>query len=101
MKAKKIANPFLLKVSQMKRFKDTLRLEDHLEHSEGLRDWFVKNTPDLIKKEFDRYIKDENFEDNMWDLACDKIRNYSEYFPDDNSCNLDGKLLGEAIVEKR
>jgi ribonucleotide reductase beta subunit family protein with ferritin-like domain len=89
---KKMGNPFVNKMNQIRRFKDTL-LEDETQ-TEGIREWFVKNTSDLIKRELDRYLKDETFEDNVWNLACDKLKNYKEYFADNNVCNLNLTSLG-------
>jgi hypothetical protein len=53
-----------------------------------LKEWVIKNTSDAIKREFDRHVREENFEDDVWDLACDKLKNYNEYFAGNNPCNL-------------
>ena len=56
--------------------------------SEKLEDWLIKNTSDLIKQEFDRIQRHQNFEDEVWAIQSDKVKNYKEYFPESNAYNL-------------
>ena len=60
----------------------------------------VKNSTDLIKKELDRYLKADLYEDQIWGLACDSVKNYKEYFPEGNSCQLEMSFSVEKRLEK-
>lgn len=49
----------------------------------------MKSTSELIKQEFDRYFRNESYEDEVWTINCDKMKSYKEYFPESNACNLE------------
>ena len=79
-------NAFIDKIKQIKRLKDTLDLDSY---SEKVPDWIVKATSETIRKELERMLNPDKSGDEVWIINSDKAKNYKEYFPDSNSCNLE------------
>lgn len=42
----------------------------------------------MIKQEFNRFKILENYEDEVWTINCDKMKNYKDYFPESNPCSV-------------
>jgi hypothetical protein len=82
---KRMANLYTRKMNHLKTFKETIIEENN---AQGLREWFLKTTSNVIKHELDRHLRENNFEDDVWTIACDKLKNYKEYFVSNNPCNL-------------
>jgi hypothetical protein len=49
----------------------------------------LKYTSEVIKLEFNRFKISESFEDEVWTISCDKMKNFKEYFPECNPCILE------------
>lgn len=50
---------------------------------------FLKYTSEVIKQEFNRFKILENYEDEVWTIHCDKMKNYKDYFPESNPCSVE------------
>ena len=49
---------------------------------------FLNKAEEVIKKQFSEFLKPQNYEDQVWTVALDTIKNYKEYFPESNACNM-------------
>jgi hypothetical protein len=56
-----------------------------------MKNFFYKNTANVIKHEMSRALNYECF-DEVWLIESDKMKNYKCYFESDNSCNLIDKF---------
>jgi hypothetical protein len=63
-------------------------------------EYFMKNTSEVIKQEFNRFSRTENYEDEVWIIHCDKMKNYKEYFEDQNASNLEENFKVETRMGK-
>lgn len=83
----KMTNPFLDRLTKIKKFK-IATVEQDISNIYDAHETFLKNTTEIIKLELDRFNREERYEDEVWIINCDKMKNYKDYFPDNNPCNL-------------
>ena len=50
---------------------------------------FIQKTSEVIKQEFIRMNRNSQFEDEVWLIESDKMRNFKDYFPLNNPSNLE------------
>lgn len=67
---------------------DTNEITKGKSKSEDMYKLLFLNATEAIREEFNRKVKEENNEDEIWLLKCDKMKNFTGYFPQNNPCIL-------------
>lgn len=53
-----------------------------------LQSKFLENTAESIRMQINKILGVEKGEDEVWILDLDRMKNYKDYFPENNPCNL-------------
>lgn len=77
-----------------------MRADSHNEQSVAkFQLFFMEHTTEVIKEQLAKLLGAEQYEDEIWNLKLDKMRNYKGYFPADNSSNLKEKFNVDSRIE--
>jgi hypothetical protein len=77
-----------------------MRADSHSEQSVAkFQLFFMEHTTEVIKEQLAKLLGAEQYEDEIWNLKLDKMRNYKGYFPADNSSNLKEKFNVDSRIE--
>lgn len=52
----------------------------------------IDNATEIIREQFVKLLGIQQYEDEVWNLSLDKMKNYNTYFSFDNSSNLKEKF---------
>lgn len=61
---------------------------------------FLENTAEIIKININKAMGVENAEDDIWLLDLDRMKNYKDYFSENNPCNLPNAFNLELRLKK-